>query len=307
MPIYLTNALEDFSDKEACSSTDAAAFSEELSKLRRELALESERRKLAEATLRETEEWFRQLTMNVGKFCWISDPDKKQLIYISPGFEQLWSRSNEMTFPSAKEWLSSLGIADLNQHAGNLATQPNQDQPGVNYQLADSDGSKRWVRNRTFPIYDEGGKIVRLLGIAEDITEAKRLEEALLKSELKTRALLSVIPNWVARVQKDGTILEFHAAKDSAHALPRHRLAGKKVIQLLPPQIAQQVMHYLAETLRSSRKRIYSCQYLLADQIRDFEAHVAVSGSDEVLALIRDVTDRNRMLKDIPDNAIPKA
>jgi PAS domain-containing protein len=308
MPIYLTNAIEKSGDKEveAISTSEAAAFAEELSKSKQELALERERRRQAEATLRETEGWFRQLTMNIGKFCWISDPDKKQLIYLSPGYEQVWSRSREMPLASAREWLSSLSIDDLNRPSGNPAGQPGPGKPSEDYQVADSDGSLRWIRNRTFPIYDEAGKIVRLLGIAEDITEVKRLEEALLKSELKSKAFLSVVPDWVVRIRKDGTLLEIHGAKDGEHPLPRNRLIGKKLVDLLPPQIARQAMQSLAETLRSSRKRVYSCQYLLAGQILDFEAHVAMSGTDEVLALIRDVTDRVRLQKEIQENCKAK-
>ena len=301
MPIYVTNVLEHSDDKVAESSLTPeplAADSQALINLRKELASESERRKQAEATLRETEEWFRQLTMNVGKFCWISDPEKTQLIYISPGYEQVWSRSRETSFASAQEWLASMGIADLTRLSGNLSARSGHDKAGQEYQVADSDGSLRWVRNRTFPIYDEAGKIIRLLGIAEDITEAKRLEEALLKSDLKTKALLNVVPDWVARIHKDGTVMEIHGPKDNEPTARRNRLIGKKVVDILPPQIADQAMHSLAESVRSVRKRLYSCQYLLAGQVRDFEAHVAVSGTDEVLALIRDVTDRNQFQKE---------
>ena len=303
MPIYVTNVLEPVEKETTADSPPEtfAAVSQELVRLRKELAVETEKRTVVEATLRETEEWFRQLTMNVGKFCWISDPGQKQPIYISPGYERVWSASCERPYVSAQEWLSALNLNDLNPLSGNRLNQFGSEKAGADYQVADANGSRRWIRNRIFPIYDGAGKIVRLLGVAEDITEARQLQEALLRSESRTKALLNVLPDWMARIHKDGTLMEILGHKDLEH-LPRpHRLIGKKIADLLPPQIASQAMNALAEILRSTRKRVYSCQYLLASQIRDFEAHAAVSGTDEILALIRDVTDRNRGRKELQE------
>src|SRR5262249_17761052 len=51
-------------------------------------------------------------------------------------------------------------------------------EPGdVEYRVVRPDGSVRWVRDRSFPVQDAAGRVYRVAGIAEDITERRRLEE----------------------------------------------------------------------------------------------------------------------------------
>jgi diguanylate cyclase (GGDEF)-like protein len=49
------------------------------------------------------------------------------------------------------------------------------------YRIVRPDKSIRWIRNRTFPVKDEAGKVFRVVGFAEDITERKRVDEELQK------------------------------------------------------------------------------------------------------------------------------
>src|SRR4051812_33166300 len=57
------------------------------------LDVEATRRTQAEDALRETEERFRQLSERTGKFLWISDPQTGELLYVSPGYEEVWART----------------------------------------------------------------------------------------------------------------------------------------------------------------------------------------------------------------------
>ena len=44
------------------------------------------------------------------------------------------------------------------------------------YRIVRPDGSHRWIHDRAFPIRDDSGKVYRVVGIAEDITERKLAE-----------------------------------------------------------------------------------------------------------------------------------
>ncbi|HEV7800045.1 MAG TPA: EAL domain-containing protein, partial [Burkholderiales bacterium] len=48
------------------------------------------------------------------------------------------------------------------------------------YRIVHTDGTERWVHDRAFPVYDAKGELQRIAGIAEDITERKRVQERLL-------------------------------------------------------------------------------------------------------------------------------
>jgi PAS domain S-box-containing protein len=46
------------------------------------------------------------------------------------------------------------------------------------YRIIHSDWSIRWISARGYPVYNEEGKLYRIVGIAEDITEKKQSEKA---------------------------------------------------------------------------------------------------------------------------------
>ena len=71
------------------------------------LEVESSRRVQAEESLRESEERFRQFSERAGKFLWISDPETKELLYVSSGFEQIWTRTREDAYASPEKWVNS--------------------------------------------------------------------------------------------------------------------------------------------------------------------------------------------------------
>jgi len=129
--------------------------------------------------------------------------------------------------------------------------------------------------------------------------EQIRLEEALRRSKFKNHALLSVMGDLVFVVRKDGTILECHGPKDSGFMLGPDGLVGKTVKELLPSQIAQHATFYLEKTLRTGESQAFTCPYQLPGRLRDFQVRLATSGPDEVIVLVRDVTDRKRLEKEI--------
>ena len=51
------------------------------------------------------------------------------------------------------------------------------------YRIVRPDGTIRWIRDRAFPVRDGGGEVVRVAGVAEDITERRRLEAQLRQAQ----------------------------------------------------------------------------------------------------------------------------
>ena len=53
------------------------------------------------------------------------------------------------------------------------------------------------------------------------------------------------------RVRKDGTLLEFKPAKGIEPLLPPNEFLGKTVSEVMPPEVAQQIMRYIERALDS--------------------------------------------------------
>lgn len=128
-----------------------------------------------------------------------------------------------------------------------------------------------------------------------DITARKHTELALRESETKNRALLKAIPDLILRIGRDGTYLDYIPAKDSEFSATSSQMIGKNEYDVLPTEVAEQRMRYVHAALETGKPQLFEYQLQVNDKIRVEEARIVVSGDREVLAIIRDITERKRV------------
>ncbi|WP_199316743.1 ATP-binding protein [Chroococcidiopsis sp [FACHB-1243]] len=145
-----------------------------------------------------------------------------------------------------------------------------------------------------FPLYNERGEPYAICGISTDITERKRAEDALRSSMATNRALLNAIPDLMFRINRSGIFVNFKAAKGDRLHLPAHEFLGKHLSEVFPHEIAQAVDSCIQKTLLTTEVQILECQLIVNDEFRDYELRIAVSAENEVMAIVRDITDRKR-------------
>mgnify|MGYP001770882059 CR=1 FL=1 len=139
------------------------------------------RLKQAEEALHESEEKFRQLAENIQAVFWMTEIQSQQVLYVSPAYEEIWQSSCESVYDNFSIWLDAIHPDDRQHVEIALTEQLKIGQSDVKYRIIRPDGSIRWIRDRAFPIKNEAGEIVRIAGIAEDITEQQKFEQ--MKSE----------------------------------------------------------------------------------------------------------------------------
>jgi PAS domain S-box-containing protein len=77
----------------------------------------------------------------------------------------------------------------------------------VEFRAAPAGGEPRWIASRGTVVRNETGTVVQVVGVAMDITESKRADEALRESEERFRALYQDNPSMYFTVAGDGTVL----------------------------------------------------------------------------------------------------
>lgn len=158
-----------------------------------------------------------------------------------------------------------------------------------------ANGVLAWLDTSKIPLHDEKGNVVGILVTIEDITERKQAEEALRKSEATNRALVNAIPDMMLRIRSDGTFVDFKPAKDWPPLLSTEAFLGKKIGEVMPNEVAQQAMYCLEKTLQTGDIESFEYQLEKDGNICNYEArHIAI-GEDEILSIVRDITDRKQM------------
>jgi len=139
-------------------------------------------RKQAEQALRSSEEKFRQLAENIREVFWMMSPTADEIFYVSPAYEQIWGRTCDSLYRSPMSWIEAIHPDDL-AHAHLLfARQIQGEAIDSEYRILTPDGQVKWIRDRAFPVRDEAGQLIRVVGIAEPIDEQKRYETELIQA-----------------------------------------------------------------------------------------------------------------------------
>lgn len=145
-----------------------------------------------------------------------------------------------------------------------------------------------WLHYQVVPLSDGIAITVR------DITQRKQAQEALQKSEATNRALLNAIPDLMFRLQEDGTYLDLKIAKNDELLLFSEQVLGDKITDTLPSCFAQQLMFYLKKALKTHETQIFDIELIVASETRNYEFRIAAIRANEVLCIVRNITDRKQ-------------
>jgi PAS domain S-box-containing protein len=125
----------------------------------------------------------------------------------------------------------------------------------------------------------------------------KRSQAALRMSEARLQAILNAIPDLIFRLDKDGVILDYKADIKDLHE-QSVSLTGKRCRDVTPPEFANLVELKIQDTLQENKTNTFEYQlHVPGEGILDFEARMVPSGSDEVTAIVRNITDRKQAVE----------
>jgi signal transduction histidine kinase/DNA-binding response OmpR family regulator len=125
-----------------------------------------------------------------------------------------------------------------------------------------------------------------------------RAEEALRKSEAKNLAILDAIPDIMLHLDQHGVVLDYRARENMAIVLSPEDLKGRSAYDFLPSEIAEPLRKSIAGFAKAGTAQLVDCR-ILGTVPRDYEIRVVRSGSGEALAIIRDVTRRKQLERDL--------
>lgn len=116
----------------------------------------------------------------------------KSFGWLLPTFDRLFTlvrptgpvpgRSCEILYEEPNIWIESLHPDDRSRVRDARKTQTLVAHE-LEYRIVRPDGAVRWIRDLAFPVHDALGRVIRVAGVAEDVTERRALEVQLQQSQ----------------------------------------------------------------------------------------------------------------------------
>jgi PAS domain S-box-containing protein len=157
------------------------------------------------------------------------------------------------------------------------------------------DGTVFPVEVRTHLLRGENGEPMRMWGFVRDITARKQGEEALRESEARAKATLQAIPDLMFRIDKKGVFLDYKADTEDLYVQSEPNLIGKRNRDLAPPEFADLIDRQIRNTLEAGTLQTFEYQLPIPGRgTRDYEARMVACGADELITIVRDITDRKQ-------------
>jgi len=181
-------------------------------------------RKQAAEQMRISEERFRLIAETIDEVFWMADVDIKRVFYVSPAFERIWGRSRESLMENAKTFLDTIHAEDRARVRATMETEKGRGQPfSHEYRIVRPDGSTRWIWDRGFPVAGQDGSVLRYIGVAQDITQRKRADEA----RARLAAAVEQAAEAIIITDPDGIILYVNPAFEKVTGYSTREVLGK--------------------------------------------------------------------------------
>jgi PAS domain S-box-containing protein len=272
-------------------------------------------RKIAEQKIAESEARFRAIANSAPVLIWVTGAEEKREFV-----NQAYLDFLGVTYAEALDfdWRRALHPDDLPRIlAEEPAIEPSVRIVTVEARYRRSDGEWRWLRSESQPRWGATGEQVGFIGVAHDVTEAKKAQQQLtqLNERLERRvdertAQLAATEALVGTffehssechailVEEDGGFRyqEVNPATLRLYGMGRDEVVGRRTADVLGPEMGAAVDRHLAQCLREGGSRHYERRQ--GAGVVEAVATAVPSREGEarrVIVSARDVTERRRL------------
>jgi PAS domain S-box-containing protein len=190
-------------------------------------------KKQAEARLWQSEELFRLITDNVTDLIAILDLAGKRL-YNSASYKQILGDPQFLRGRSSFDEIHPDDVARIKQ-AFQDTVRTGIGQRGE-FRFLLNDGSVRFIESQGSVIKDDKGKVEKVLVVSRDVTERKRADEELRRSEKRFRALIENSSDAIALLNPAGLVLYAGPSTERILGHANDEFVGRRIFELIHPE-----------------------------------------------------------------------
>ena len=127
-----------------------------------------------------------------------------------------------------------------------------------------------------------------------ELAERIQIGQELRQSLARNRALLDAMPDLMLRLSADGLVLDSNSDNPDDLFVSPEGFLGKRLGEVMPSHLSNLILEYINQALASGKVQIFEYQMLFPHGVQDFEARFVPSEPNEVLAIVRNTTERKR-------------
>ncbi|HOW18824.1 MAG TPA: PAS domain S-box protein, partial [Phycisphaerae bacterium] len=273
----------------------------ELQRANERLQREMAERRQAEEALRASEERYRTLAETAQDCIYIIGPDDRIRYINSYAAAQFGVRPEEVIGKPRSE-LFPPDVADRQKRGLQRVMQTGE--PLMADDIVPFPGRQTWQRTQLVALRDGGSAVIGVLGISRDITDIKRVTDALTQSDERYRTILDQMDEAVIFADAEHIVREINACACSMLGVSRDEVIGRDVLAVHGPALRTRV----AEVLRTFReeghrhavtaRRSFGGRELL---FRVSPAYGSDGGYRGIIAVIIDITEQMRMQQQLAE------
>jgi PAS domain S-box-containing protein len=223
---------------------------------------------------------------------YVYDVKNQTVIYVNHNITRLLGYSWEDIEKMGNDLLIQLVHADDKQRITTWTNEPSRTVKEVEYRLLTKSGAWRWFRSRdTVFQRDEKGNVRQVIGIAQDVTERKKMEEDLSESEFRFRTLHEASFGGIGLHDK-GLIIDCNQGLSNITGYSREELIGSDGLNLIAPESREIVM----ANILSGYERPYDVEGIHKDgrrySLEICGKNIPYKGRNIRVTEFRDITER---------------
>jgi len=167
------------------------------------------------------------------------------------------------------------------------------------YEIVDKDGRHRWVQLYSKNFHDAQGSVIGADVVAHEITDRKRMEEALRKKEELLDRLIAAIPDMVVRTDMQGDVLFINDVGVEMSGYGKEELIGANMLSFMAPEDREEAIRnttlMMTQRLGPKFYRFVRKEGTLLDaEVNGDVLRTAAGDPCGMVYVVRDVGDRRQ-------------
>jgi diguanylate cyclase (GGDEF)-like protein/PAS domain S-box-containing protein len=130
--------------------------------------------------------------------------------------------------------------------------------------------------------------------LEKSTSRLKKAVQELQRAEEAKKAILEALPDLMFRISREGVFLDYSAPKLDDLILPPHKFLGRKVTEVLSPELAQLIMDRIEQAAQTGHLQVFECPISQEGQTQYWEGRLTRCGKDQFLAICRNITDQRK-------------